>query len=119
MSGGKSSSTTTTQTTQENVQQTVDGLTLAPVNQTNSGDFYVTDEFNTNVKEAFLGLLTLANDAGAAAVDFSKTAIDVASQRAEQIDSPQLAVLTKLGPAIMASVVILGLYYGYKVYKGK
>ena len=118
MSGGKSSSSAATNTTNTTAQQAVDGVTLAPVQQTNTGSFYTYDYFPTDVADAFKSVLEFANTAGGAAKDFATDAITAVSRREEQVSNPELATLTKFMPVLIVGVLAVATVMAFKAYKG-
>lgn len=117
MSGGKSSSSSAQNTTNTTAQQAVDGVTLAPVQQTNTGSFYTYDYFPADVAAAFKDVLELANDAGVAATQFATDAIGAVSRREEQVSNPELATLTKFMPVLVIAVVATGAFFIIKGWK--
>lgn len=102
MSGGKSKSTT--ETTQTSTQQDASGVVGGDIIQGST----VYDYFPSDVADAFKGLIDLSNKSIGAAVAAGGAALEKVAIREEQVSNPELATLTKILPAIMIGIVVLG-----------
>lgn len=105
MSGGKSSSSTETKTSQSTIASDASGVIAGDVFQ---GDIEFSGEFTPQVADAFQGLIELTNTAIQGAGNIAIDSISRVSERADNIDNPDLATTRSITPLVLAGIVVAG-----------